>query len=453
MKTYRGLFERLASFENLHAAYRAARRGKRGTTQVAEFELRCEDELLAIRRELLAGEYRFGPYTEFTVTDPKERLVAAAPFRDRVVHHALVRVLEPIYEPRFIHDTYACRRGRGTHRAVLRCQEFTRRYPYVLKADIWKFYPTVDHGVLLQILGRRVRDPRILRLADDVLATWRSGIEYYRPFPGDDLFSALRPRGIPIGNLTSQFFANVYLAELDGFAKRWLGVQAYVRYMDDVLLFAEDRETLREWRSALRREVVRLRLILHPTKCHIMRTAQGVPFLGFTVLAARRRLLRSGVRRFVRRTRRQIREVAAGSLEPSALRRSVRGWVSHAAFADSLGLRRSIFPRLVWRGGGGRAERAVPGASRRLVEQRHEQLALRPAQQQRPDEPQQQHRLPLREDVSCRSPARRGGPGRATNVHGPFPALRGHKEPDGSPCGRPLRAEARRPGLAPRCVR
>ena len=444
MKTYRRLFDRLASFENLAAAYHAARRGKRASAEVARFEIEWEDELLGIRRDLLAGAYRFGPYREFTVVEPKERKISAAPFRDRVVHHALVRVLEPIYEPRFVHDTYACRKDRGTHRAVRRCQEFARRHPCVLKADIWKFYFTVDQEALLSILGRRVRDARVLTLVKEILATHDTGTEYYQPFPGDDLFSPLRPRGIPIGNLTSQFFANVYLGELDAFAKRVLGVRAYVRYMDDVLLFADDRETLRRWRAALAHELIRLRLALHPTKCHVMSTAGGVPFLGFRVMPGRRLLLRSGVRRFVRRTRRQMRAVEAGQLEPAALTRSVRGWVAHAAFAESLGLRRAIFPRLTWRGRGGRAETAVPGVAGRLVEQQHHEPSLRPAQQQRPDESQQQQRVSVREDVSCQSPAGHGEPGRAPDVHGPFPALRGRREQDGSPCGRPA-AEARRP--------
>ncbi|MDI6807892.1 MAG: reverse transcriptase domain-containing protein [Candidatus Eisenbacteria bacterium] len=170
MRTYGNLFERMVSFDNLYAAYRAARRGKRGRPDVAAFEMDCEGNLLAMRQELLTGTYRFGPYRDFIVKEPRERLVSAAPFRDRIMHHALVRVLEPIWEPRFIHDSYACRKGRGTHRAILKCQQFVRDYPLALKIDIWKFYPTVDHAILLEILGRRVRDSRILSIAKNLLA-------------------------------------------------------------------------------------------------------------------------------------------------------------------------------------------------------------------------------------------------------------------------------------------
>jgi hypothetical protein len=279
-----------------------------------------------------------------------------------------------------------------------------RRHPYVLKADIWKFYPTVDHEVLLGILERRVRDANVLRLVRDILATWTSGPEYYHRFTDDDLFSSARPRGIPIGNLTSQFLANVCLDRIDQLAKRELGVRAYVRYMDDMLLFADSRDALRRWRPALGTALEGLRLRLHPQKCHVLRSRDGVPFLGFRVLPGRRLVLRQNVRRFVRRTRRQIRQVESGSLDRDSLRRSVRGWVAHASFADGQPLLRSLSPRLVVRGRGGRTEAVVPGAARRLVEQRNEQPPLRPAQQRQPEQPQQQHRVPLREDVASPGP-------------------------------------------------
>lgn len=413
MKTYRNLFDRFASFDNLALAYRAARRGKRQSADVARFELEWESEILAIRCDLLADRYQFGRYRRFTVREPKERLISAAPFRDRVVHHALVNVLEPIYESRFIHDTYACREDRGTHRAVLRCQEHARRYRYVLKADVSKFYQTVDHEMLLGILRRQVRDKRILSLLKAVLAGYDTGSEYYHAFQGDDLFSPFRARGIPIGNLTSQFFANIYLGHIDSIIKREMHVQGYVRYMDDMLLFSDDREQLRAWRSALRAGLADLRLLLHPEKCGIINAKNGIPFLGFRVFPQHRLLLGAGVRRFVRRTRKQIKAVERGNLEYAALNRSIRGWISHAEFGDSYILRRTILSRLVTRGQGGRAEPAEPGVAGRLVEQRYNEPPLRRSQQQRPDESQQQHRVPVREDDYCLSPARCGGPGRA----------------------------------------
>lgn len=365
MKTYGRLFEQLVSFDNLHASWRAARRGKRARSDVARFEIDCEKEILDLRRELIDGEYAFGRYRTFTVQEPRERLVAAAPFRDRIVHHALVRVLDRVYEPRFVRDTYACRVGRGTHRAVLRCQKFVRRYPLCLKVDLWKFFPSVDHEILLGILDRNIRDARFQAVVKDVVGSWESGPEYYRAFPGDDLFSVLRPRGIPIGNLTSQFFGNLILSDLDHFVKRTLKADGYLRYMDDLLLFARERETLRGWKQEITAILEPLRLTPHPTKCQILHTDLGVPFLGFRVFRGKRLLLAGGVRRFVRRTRRRIRAVERGNLDPAAVDKSVRAWVAHASFGDTSGLRKKILPRLVrcGKGGGPHMARVLRGGS------------------------------------------------------------------------------------------
>jgi retron-type reverse transcriptase len=413
MKTARNLFEPMCGFDNLMAAYRSARKGKRASPEVAAFELRCEDHVLAIQRDLVEGRYRFGEYRHFQVREPKERLVAAAPFRDRIVHHAIVGALEPVFDPGFIDQSYACRRGKGTHRAVLRCQRLTRRYPVCLKADVWKFFHTIDHSILVRLINNRVRDEQMLALVDALLATHTSGPEYHRLFAGDDLFSSLRPRGIPIGNLTSQFFANLYLSGIDHFVKRELGAGGYVRYMDDFLLFSDDVDTLRSWRVELARYLASRRLTLHSKKRQIVHVDDGVPFLGFRVQPCRRPLLRSGVRRFVRRTRAQVGRWRAGELEAASLQTSVRGWLAHAAFADGRGLLDSILPDLLGVDGGGRTGFSQSRAAGRLLEQQHHEPAVRGAQQQQPDEPQQQHRFPLREDVARQSPGCRGGSGRA----------------------------------------
>ncbi len=148
MKTYRNLFPQVYAFENLYQAYRAARKGKRSKEPVADFERRQEEELLSIQVELQDQTYNPGPYHSFYIHEPKRRLISAAPFRDRVVHHALCQVIEPIWEARFIHDSYANRVGKGTHRALDRAQAFARRYPYVLQCDIRQFFPSIDHTLL-----------------------------------------------------------------------------------------------------------------------------------------------------------------------------------------------------------------------------------------------------------------------------------------------------------------
>ena len=251
--TFRHLFEHICEFEPLLAAYRRARRGKRRRPDVAAFEFRCEDNLFELAAELRTGTYRPSPYRSFRVAENgKQRVISAAPFRDRVVHHALCAVLEPIWEPRFIHDSYASRPGKGTHAALNRAQHFARGHGYALQLDVQQFFPSIDHAILRGQLARHIADARVLALVDLVLAGGAATLrDEYRMvyFPGDDLFAAERPRGLPIGNQTSQFWANVYLHPLDLFAKQALGCRAYLRYCDDLLLFAHDKATLHRWRA------------------------------------------------------------------------------------------------------------------------------------------------------------------------------------------------------------
>ena len=199
-------YSQVYAFSSLYAAFRRARRGKRSRPEVADFEYNLEAELLSLRDELATYSYRPGPYRSFVVRESKRRLVSAAPFRDRVVHHALINVIEPLFERRFIDDSYANRAGRGTHRALDRCQQFARRYRYVLQCDVRQFFPSIDHTILRTCFARHIPDEGIMRLVDQVL---ESGVgvlneEYTMTwFQGDDLMAALRPRGLPIGNLTS----------------------------------------------------------------------------------------------------------------------------------------------------------------------------------------------------------------------------------------------------------
>ena len=243
MKTHKHLYPQVYDFENLYLAYRKARRGKRGRPQAAMFERVQDDELLSLQSELQNFTYQPGAYHSFYIHDPKKRLISAAPFRDRVAHHALCRVMEPIWENRFIYDTYANRVGKGTHRALDRAQSFSRKYKYVLQCDVRQFFPSIDHAILHSEFGRLIKDEEILWLCDRILQSGAGVLsEEYEMvyFEGDDIFSVNRPRGLPIGNLTSQFWANVYLNQFDHFVKRELKCPAYLRYVDDFLLFSAD---------------------------------------------------------------------------------------------------------------------------------------------------------------------------------------------------------------------
>ena len=218
-------YHRLCEFENLYRAYKKARRGKRSQENVASFERNLESELFTLQEQLVAKTYHPGAYRSFYRTEAKRRLISAAPFRDRVVHHTLINIIEPIFERRFIFDTYANRKGKGTHRALKRCTKFMRSSRYVLQGDVRQFFPSIDHTVLTGQLGITLRDHDVLWLCDQIIANGVGVLdEVYEMcwFPGDYLLAACRPRGLPIGNLTSQFWANVYLNPLDQFVKRIL---------------------------------------------------------------------------------------------------------------------------------------------------------------------------------------------------------------------------------------
>ena len=345
MKTYKNLYEEIISFTNLCLAYRGAARGKRGQPDVAAFDFHLEANLLQLQQELWVQTYRPGPYRSFRIHDPKSRLISAAPFRDRVVHHALVRVIEPIFERGFIPVSYANRVGKGTHRALDRCQAFARRYRYVLQCDVVQFFPAIDHAILREVLARRIADPDVMWLVDRILESGAGLLdgEYEMVwFPGDDLFAANRPRGLPIGNLTSQFWANCYLNPLDHFVKRELHCPGYVRYVDDFVLFADDKRLLWDWKRSVQDFLVRYRLALHERESTVYPVTNGIPFLGFRVYPTHRRLKRANGVAFARRLRRGYAALVRGEMTYEDLDRRVRGWAAHAAHGDTYGLRCSL---------------------------------------------------------------------------------------------------------------
>ena len=351
------MFAQIASWDNLLLAYQRAAKGKRGQPNVAAFEYRLEDNLHTLRADLLDRSYRPGPYTSFYIHEPKRRLIRAAPFRDRVVHHALCNLIEPIFERSFVADSYANRLGKGTHRALDRCQQFARRYRYVLQCDVRQFFPSIDHVLLRAALARKIDCEGTLWLIDRILASGEGVLsEVYDMvyFPGDDLLAAVRPRGLPIGNLTSQFWANVYLNPFDHAIKRELRCCAYLRYVDDFMLFADDKATLWAWSNDLTRRMATVRLTIHQAT-HPRPVTEGIPFLGFVVYPEFRRLKRRKGIAYRRRFRTLLDGYARRTISLDQLDASVRGWANHARYANTAWLRRALLGEFVvpaWRSGG-----------------------------------------------------------------------------------------------------
>jgi hypothetical protein len=332
--------DEFSTWDNLRLAYQNASRGKRGQPAAAGFELYLADHLLELEQELQEKTYQPGAYHSFYIHEPKKRLISAAPFRDRVVHHSLCNVTVPHFERRMIFDSYANRPGKGTHRALDRCQQFARRYRYCLICDVRQFFPSIDHAVLTSVLERMLPDDslgwlieRILRSGQGVLAG-----EYRMVyFPGDDLFAASRPRGLPIGNLTSQWWANCYLTPFDHFVQRELGCRGYLRFVDDFLLFSDDKQQLWEWRVALMERIARYRLTIHKESAEPRPVTEGIPFLGFIVFPDKRRLKARNGFAYRRKLKRLLQTAPL-----MQVRTSLQGWINHARYANTVGLRESL---------------------------------------------------------------------------------------------------------------
>jgi retron-type reverse transcriptase len=340
-------YDQLCSWENLLLAYTKASLGKRGHANVAAFEYRLEDNLLELQSELLGLRYRPGPYTSFYIHEPKRRLISAAPFRDRVVHHALCNLIEPVFERSFVEASFANRRGKGTHRALDRVQQHARHYRYILQCDVVQFFPSLDHQILGGILAEKLSDPGVLWLCERILESGHGLLsEVYDMvwFPGDNLLAALRPRGLPIGNLTSQFWANVYLNGFDHFVLRQLRCPAYTRYVDDFCLFGDDKDELWQHREQIEARLAGLRLVIHPG-AQPRPVNEGFPFLGFNVYPDRRRLKRRKGIHFRRKLRRLLRRWAEGETTFKQVDASVKGWVNHLRYANTIGLRKALLSK------------------------------------------------------------------------------------------------------------
>lgn len=348
MKRHGNLYGEICSFGNLVWAAQRAQQCKRFREDVLAFNYERERHLHALREGLLGKTYRPGPYRTFVVYEPKRRFISAAPYRDRVVHHALCGVIGPLFDATLIDSTYANRVGKGTHKALAHFVRLARRHRYVLLADIERHFPSLDHGVLRAKLARKIKCRDTLWLAGLILDhsnEQEAGCDPY--FEGDDLLTPLeRRRGLPIGNLTSQMWSNVYLSALDHAVAGRFGGGRYVRYVDDIALFGDDAGELREAREFMETVLARDRVRLHPVKTHVIETRHGANFLGFRVLPDRLRLRQENLRRARRRMRGMQRQYAAGHLTIGQVSQAVQSWCAHCGHGDTWRLRERVFSTL-----------------------------------------------------------------------------------------------------------
>lgn len=265
MKRTGYLMDSIADLDNLYLAYYKASLGKRGKSEVMAFSKKLDENIQLLREQLLSGKVSVGNYRYFSIFDPKKRLICAASFPERVMHHAIMNVCHPYFDRNLIGDTYATRKGKGTYEAIDKAMKAMNCYRYVAKLDVRKYYDNISHEVLKSKLARLFKDKNLLLLFGMII----------------DSYSTVDGRGLPIGNLTSQYFANFYLSELDHFAKESLRIPVYIRYMDDVLLFGDDKAVIGEWIEKLSLRLSRLMIEFKPPI--IVSVEVGVSFLGYRI--------------------------------------------------------------------------------------------------------------------------------------------------------------------------
>jgi len=347
MKSYNNLYPKLCSYKNLEKAYEKAKKNKSFISYVLEFEKNKTKNLLQLKKELETLTYKPKPLTKFIITDPKTRVIRKSDFRDRIVHHAVVLILEPIYEKIFIYDSYANRINKGTLTALKRFDEFKRKVSkngklinpskdnnlvkgYALKADIKHFFDSVDQGILPNILKKKVKDKKIIWLINAVLKNFDNKI-----------------KGMPLGNMTSQFFANVYLNELDYFIKHDLKAKYYIRYVDDFVILHENKEILEIYKEKVNNFLKEnLKLELHHDKSKTSSMHKGVNLLGFRVFYYYKLLRKRNIKQFKKRFIDLERQHAGGLIEYSDIIISVQGWFAYAVWGNTYNIRKEIVKKL-----------------------------------------------------------------------------------------------------------
>ena len=349
IRTLRDVYPEMISFPWLERAFRNARKQKRYRDEVLTFSNDLDANLLRIQAELEAGTFRFGPYRRHWVYVPKKRMVMALPFDSRIVQWAVYQELNPFFDRMMIEDSYACRVGKGSLAAAERLQywlRFTEGKPgqwYALKLDISKYFYRVDHTVLLEILGARIQDKRLMALLDSIINCEGERFGLPRFTEPDNLPEEkwLTDVGMPIGNLTSQLFANIYLNELDQYAKHTLRIHHYVRYMDDVIILAPDRRTAHGWREKIGAFLAE-RLHLDLNRKTSVRPAKRIEFVGFIVTARTLRLRKSTTRRIKSAFRGICKKYFRGQMNRAEFDRRVASYKGMIQHCEADGLRRRL---------------------------------------------------------------------------------------------------------------
>lgn len=349
------------SFQNLISAYYQCRKRKRLKSQAPKFEFYLEKEIINLEKLLKNYTWKPLPFSVFVVTEPKIREVFAAQFRDRVIHHLLYNYLSPIFERKFIFNSYTCRKQKGTHRAVKRLSQFlrkitanNRRAVFYLQADIKNFFPTINHDILFSLIQRHVRNPDILWLTKIIIyydctknPVKKGQLSLFTLIPSQkSLFNAPSGQGLPIGNLTSQFFANIYLNELDQFIKHRLKCKYYVRYVDDFIILDKSKENLYKLKEEINEFLQqKLSLKLHPKKCIIKDVNKGIDTLGYLIKPTHILVRKRVVKNFKKKLFQFQRDLPSNKVKLDFILSSINSYYAHFRHADSYKLRKHLWEK------------------------------------------------------------------------------------------------------------
>ncbi len=344
MKTYNKIYEKLYSTNNLLSAFKKARKGKSKKDYVIKFELDLEKSIGLLQRDLKLKIYKPKDLKKFIVRDPKTRTIHSSDFRDRVIHHAIVNLIQPIYEKIFIYDSFASRKYKGSHLAVKRFESFVKKVSsngrkiknhfnnnsikgYVLKADVNHYFATINHQVLINILKKKIKDKDFINLIKIILNNFET---------------SKKGKGLPLGNYTSQFLANVYLNHLDYFVKHRLKAKYYIRYVDDFVILNKNKKVLYEHLEKIKKYLELLKLKLHPEKSEVHALRNGITFLGYRIFFHFKLLRKRNIRSFLRRFNEKIKLYSEGIIDYKKLEGFMIGWLGYSKFANSYNLNKKL---------------------------------------------------------------------------------------------------------------
>lgn len=316
MKRYGNLYSKLVDIDNIRLAYHNARKGKAWQAQVKRVDKNVDELLEKLRMSLINHTFTTSKYRTKEIYEPKHRTIYVLPFYpDRIVQHAIINVLSPLWDKLFIYDSYACRVGKGQHKGSKRCMEYARKYEYCLQGDVSKFYPSIRHDLLKELIRRKIKDREMLMLLDDIIDSTHTDTN------------------VPIGNFLSQWFGNLFLNELDMYVKHVLHIKPYIRYCDDFLLFGNDKQEMHETERRIK-GFINNRLQMRLSKLNLFHTYQGIDFLGYRHFHNGKILVRKRTaKRIKRRMRSIMNRMENGTIDKERARGQIAsaiGWLKHA---------------------------------------------------------------------------------------------------------------------------